>query len=360
MQSGMDMSGMRASRAMIGLFLALLLAVFAAPDADAGTRAHGRTKKAALKKNTVKRTVAAAPEWRKKAAKPASPYKLAYRRAGHAPAMAHEPEMDGMDGASGSLDVSSNAAFVLDEANAEVLLDKNANAAMPIASLSKLMTALVVIEAGQDLGEVLEVTDADVDRIKRTSSRLPVGARLSRADMLHIALMSSENRAASALGRHYPGGLEAFVDAMNAKARALDMTATRFVEPTGLSSENVASARDLAKLVAAAYAHPLIAEYSTSDRHAVQAGGQILQYVNSNRLVGTPNWEIALQKTGYIAEAGRCLVMKVKIDSRPVVMVFLNSVGKLTRFTDARRLRDWIVQTATNRPAVQMTQLPGS
>lgn len=240
------------------------------------------------------------------------------------------------------LRLHSNAAFVLDLANSKTLLDKNSDVAMPIASLTKLMTALVVVEAGQDMDEILSVSSADVDRIKYTSSRLPVGARLSRSDMLHIALMSSENRAASALGRHFPGGLSAFVKAMNAKAQQLGMTDTRFVEPTGLSSANVATARDLAKLVVAAHEHPVIAGYSTSGRHAVNTGRGRLQYVSSNRLIGKDDWEIELQKTGYIREAGRCLVMKVIVDSRPVVMVLLDSDGHLSRFADASRLRNWM------------------
>lgn len=251
--------------------------------------------------------------------------------------------------------IRSNAVFVLDEESSEVLLDKNADSAMPIASLTKLMTAIVVIEAGQSMKEVLEITHEDVDRIKYSASRLPVGTKLSRADLMHIALMSSENRAASALGRHFPGGLPAFVDAMNAKAKALNMNSTRFVEPTGLSSDNVASARDMAKLAAAAYAYPLIAEYSTSDMHTVRAGKRTLQYVNSNRLIGKPDWNIHLQKTGYITEAGRCLVMKVDIGQRPVIMVFLDSEGHLTRFADARRLRDWIIRAGRRTDTVLTT-----
>lgn len=242
-----------------------------------------------------------------------------------------------------SLILSSNVAFALDESNGEVLFEKKSDESMPIASITKLMTALVVVEAKQDMSEILEVTNDDIDRIKHTSSRLPIGAKLSRADMLHIALMSSENRAASALGRNYPGGLPAFVAAMNAKARSLGMTHSRYVEPTGLSSENVASARDLAKLVIAAHAHPVLAKYSTNSAYDVDTGRRTLHYVNSNRLIGNEDWDIELQKTGYITEAGRCLVMHVTIDERPVVMVFLDSKGSHTRFADAGRLRKWVV-----------------
>jgi D-alanyl-D-alanine endopeptidase (penicillin-binding protein 7) len=249
--------------------------------------------------------------------------------------------------------LSSNVAFALDEASSKVLFEKNSDAPMPIASITKLMTGLVVVEANQDMNEVLEVTSDDVDRLKYSSSRLPVGAKLTRADMLHIALMSSENRAASALGRNYPGGVPAFAAAMNAKAKALGMTDTHFVEPTGLSSENVASARDLAKLVMAAHEHPLLAQYSTNSKYEVDTGRRTLHYVNSNRLIGNNDWEIELQKTGYISEAGRCLVMQVKIDERRVVMVFLDSKGGHSRFADAGRLRKWVVQKMNSATPLQ-------
>jgi D-alanyl-D-alanine endopeptidase (penicillin-binding protein 7) len=204
------------------------------------------------------------------------------------------------------------------------------------------MMSVVVLEAGQNMDEILEVTADDVDREKNSGSRLRVGVRMSRLDMLHIALMSSENRAASALGRNYPGGLPAFVAAMNAKAKALGMNDAHYVDSTGLSSHNVASARDLAKLVVAAYQHPLIREFSTDQKYAVSTGGHMLQYINSNRLVANSDWEIGLQKTGYISEAGRCLVMQAKIEGRPVVMVFLDSKGKYSRLGDAGRIRKWL------------------
>jgi D-alanyl-D-alanine endopeptidase (penicillin-binding protein 7) len=192
------------------------------------------------------------------------------------------------------------------------------------------------------LSEVLDVTSDDIDREKHTGSRLRVGSQLTRDDMLHIALMSSENRAASALGRNFPGGRAKFIAVMNAKARALGMHDTHFVEPTGLSSDNVSSARDLAKLVVAAHKHALIRKYSTHARHSVNAGRYRLQYVNSNRLVVNPHWEIGLQKTGYITEAGQCLVMQARIDGRPVVMVFLDSKGKYSRLGDASKIRKWL------------------
>lgn len=260
---------------------------------------------------------------------------------------------------SDALKFGSHSVYVVDEFSSDVLFEKDAELVVPIASLTKLMTALIVLEARQDMGQILEIGDADVDRIKHTSSRLSIGSRLSRADMLHIALMSSENRAASVLARSYPGGLPGFVAAMNAKARALGMMATHFVEPTGLSSENVASARDLSKLIVAAHAHPAIARYSTDSRYSVNTGKKRLDYVNSNRLIGTGGWDIKLQKTGYITEAGRCLVMKVTVGHRPVIMVLLNSNDHGTRFADARRLRDWIRDVREFDTAIQVQLQPG-
>jgi serine-type D-Ala-D-Ala endopeptidase (penicillin-binding protein 7) len=240
------------------------------------------------------------------------------------------------------LDLKSSVALVFDESNSQVLLDKNSEVALPIASITKLMTALVVVEAKQDMTEILEITDEDIDREKNSSSRLRPGVRMSRADMLHIALMSSENRAASALGRNYPGGLAAAVAAMNAKAKALGMNDTHYVEPTGLSSQNVASARDLAKLVAVAHQEPLLCQFSTDSRYVVAAGGRELQYANSNHLVSNPTWDILLQKTGYINEAGHCMVMRAMIEGRAIIMVFLDSKGKDSRIADAGRIRKWL------------------
>jgi D-alanyl-D-alanine endopeptidase (penicillin-binding protein 7) len=240
------------------------------------------------------------------------------------------------------LALKSNAAFVVEQSSSRVLFEKNSDVSLPIASITKLMTALVTVEARLDMDEVIEVSDEDLDKEKGTGSRLHVGARLSRSDMLHIALMSSENRAASALGRHYPGGRAVFVAAMNAKARQLGMQDTHYVDSTGLSSENRASARDLVKLVNAAYRYPLIREYSTDTKYVVKPGGRPLEYASSNRLVANPAWEIGLQKTGYIAEAGRCLVMQAMIRGRAVIMVLLDSQGKYTRLADAGRVRKWL------------------
>lgn len=246
------------------------------------------------------------------------------------------------------LALASNVALVLDQSSSEVLLEKNANVTLPIASITKLMTAMVVVGANQDMDEVLEVTDDDVDRIKHSSSRLRVGSRLSRANMLHIALMSSENRAASALGRNYPGGARAFVTAMNAKARELGMTGTHYVDPTGLSSDNVATARDLSKLVMAALHYPMLRQYSTDTQYVVEPSGRSLHYANSNRLVANADWDIGIQKTGYISEAGHCLVMQANINNRPIVMIFLDSKGKYSRLADAQRIRKWLEKDPKN------------
>jgi serine-type D-Ala-D-Ala endopeptidase (penicillin-binding protein 7) len=237
----------------------------------------------------------------------------------------------------------SGAVLVLAPATGEVLYQKNADMVLPIASVTKLMTALVVLDAGLDMQEMLTITDADVDRLKYSSSRLRVGTRLTRATMLHIALMSSENRAASALGRSYPGGTQGFVMAMNARASALGMRESRFVEPTGLSSANVSTPRDLARLVVAAQRHALIRRYSTDRDHTIAQGQHRTRYRNSNRLIANASWHIDLQKTGYIAEAGRCMVLHARVKGSPVVMVFLDGRGKFSRVRDANRIRAWLI-----------------
>ncbi|WP_429152152.1 D-alanyl-D-alanine endopeptidase [Aeromonas hydrophila] len=237
----------------------------------------------------------------------------------------------------------SSAAFVVaNPRTGEVLSERNANRVMPIASITKLMTALVVLDANQRLSEMLTVTMADVDRLKGTGSRLAVGSRLSRADMLHIALMSSENRAASALARNYPGGQRAFIEAMNAKARMLGMWNTQFSDSTGLTPRNVSSAHDLAKLVAAASTYPLIRQYSSTEERMVRNGKRQLHYLNSNRLVREGSWPISLSKTGYIREAGRCLVMATQINREPVIMVLLNADTPNARVADAKRIKSWL------------------
>jgi D-alanyl-D-alanine endopeptidase (penicillin-binding protein 7) len=236
----------------------------------------------------------------------------------------------------------SSSVLVLDASHSSVLYSKHANVAMPIASITKLMTALVVLEARQSLDETIEITKDDSSLAKDSPSRLKVGTALTRGQLMRLALMSSENRAAHALCRSYPGGLPACVAAMNVKAKALGMKSARFVEPTGLSCKNVASANDLAKLVSAAAKNKTISEYSTGRDYSVHIGTQSVAFRTTNSLVGNSAWNIAVQKTGYISEAGRCLVMQAVIEGRTVVIVLLNSVGKYTRTADARRVRRWM------------------
>ena len=267
-------------------------------------------------------------------------------------------ELAGLNLTRDPLALKSNVAYVMDQASSQVLFEKNADVALPIASVTKLMTAMVVVESHQDMNEVLEVTDDDVDREKFSTSRLKVGSKLTRDDMLHIALMASENRAASALGRNYPGGLPAFVAAMNAKARSLGMVNTHYNDSTGLSKLNVASAHDLAKLVVAAYQHPIIREYSTDTKYLVEPNAHsTMQYGSSNpRLTLNKDWDLGLQKTGYINEAGHCLVLQTRIDGRPVVMVFLDSKGRYSHVADAMRMRQWVA----NHTPQNLTRLVSS
>jgi len=247
--------------------------------------------------------------------------------------------------APGELNLKSNAALVLDQQTNEVLYSKNDKAVVPIASLTKLMTGLLISEANLPMNESIAITSDDVDTEKHSSSRLQVGTVLTRGELLHLALMSSENRAAHALARTSPGGLANFVAQMNTKAKALGMTDTVYVEPTGLSSNNRSSAQDLAKLVDVAHRQPLMRELTTSPGFEVDVGRRTLQYNNTNRLVKNPTWDIGLQKTGYISEAGRCLVMQASFAGRKLIMVFLDSAGKLTRIADAERVRHWLETT---------------
>ena len=245
----------------------------------------------------------------------------------------------------------SSAALVLDTTHSSVLYSRRSDVAMPIASITKLMTSLVVSEAGQPLDEMLIVSDDDRSLGKGAASRLAPGTHLTRGDLMHLALMASENRAAHALGRNYPGGVAACVIAMNAKARELGMTSAHFVEPTGLSDENVASSEDLSKLVMAAAKVPAIREYSTDSDYVVQVGRRMVQFRNTDSLVNKADWNIVVQKTGYISEAGRCLVMQTVIEDRTVVIVLLNSFGKRTRVADARRIRKWMEATLASKGA---------
>ncbi len=248
------------------------------------------------------------------------------------------------------LAVQSASALVLDQSTGAVLYEKNPTAVVPIASITKLMTAMVALDAEPSLSEVLSIGDEDVDTLKGTRSRLKVGTHLSREEMLRLALMSSENRAASALSRHYPGGRDSFVAAMNRKAHALGLSDTRFQDPTGLTAANVSSARDLVKLVDAAQRYPLIREFSTSDEREVDVNGRPQMFRNTNSLVRSPTWEIGLSKTGYISEAGKCLVMQAWLAGKPTIIVLLDSLGKLTRIGDANRIKRWVESAGLARP----------
>ena len=248
--------------------------------------------------------------------------------------------------AAGSISaVRSNVVLVQDLNSNTVLFSRNDDAPRPIASITKLMTAIVIVDANQPMNELIEVTNADVDTVKHSRSRLPVGTKLSRGDMMHLALMSSENRAASALGRYYPGGMSAFVTAMNNKAKQLGMTQSRFVEPTGLSSENVSSPRDLVKLLQASATRPAIRQYTTDDQHEIRSSGHATLFRNTNMLVMNPTWDIKVSKTGYINEAGQCLVMLARINDRDMAIVLLNAEGKGTRVGDAVKIKQWVQQT---------------
>lgn len=261
----------------------------------------------------------------------------------------------GLHGAQDPLSLRSSVAYVVDQETQEVLFSKNEEAILPIASLTKLMTALLISEAELPLDESITITRDDVDTEKGSTSRLRVGTTLTRGELLHLALMSSENRAAHALGRTYPGGLDVFVEMMNAKAQLLGMHDTRYVEPTGLSSKNRSSARDLATLVDVASEDELLRDYSTSRAHQVADGRRKLMFSNTNRLVLNPRWEIGLQKTGYISEAGQCLVMQARVAGRNVIMVFLDSAGKLSRLGDAERVRRWVESIPAKQIVVPVT-----
>jgi D-alanyl-D-alanine endopeptidase (penicillin-binding protein 7) len=265
-------------------------------------------------------------------------------------------ELAGLHGAPDALALKSSVALVIDQDTREVLFSKNDQAVLPIASITKLMTGVVINEARLPMDEEITIVQDDVDTEKRSRSRLTVGSTLSRGELLHLALMSSENRAAHALGRTYPGGMPTFVALMNAKAKTLGMKDTRYVEPTGLSSDNQSSARDLATLVNAAYNEPTLRELTTSQGYQVEIGSRMMQFNNTNRLVKNPDWDIGLQKTGFINEAGQCLVLQAKVAGRKLIMVFLDSAGKLSRIADAERVRHWVEANhmMTTRAAVKV------
>ncbi|AOI66045.1 D-alanyl-D-alanine endopeptidase [Burkholderia territorii] len=343
----------------VAVALLATAASVAPADAFAATaKTHQAAKKAASTSSTKKKAVKAAsaksanvasadaPKATRKRATLASNVRGhhgAVRKVAFQPRRPTVGQAFGLHDTPDALALRSSVAYVVDQNTGEPLFDKNSHAVVPIASISKLMTAMVVLDSKAPMTDQLEVTDEDRDYEKGTGSRLSVGSVLSREDMLHIALMASENRAAAALSRYYPGGRPAFIAAMNAKAKALGMNDTHFENSTGLSSSNVSSARDLVKMVNAAYQYPMIRQFSTDRTYDVNTGKRNLVYNSTNALIrGNGSWDIGLQKTGFINEAGECLVMQATIHGRPMVMVLLDSFGKYSRFADAARLRNWL------------------
>ncbi len=318
-----------------------LATAVAATQAPTKTTASKASKKAAVAKKKARA---------KKATKRATK-KVALQRSARAARPPAEEAMVALDKAGFPL-LRSAAFLVANEKTGAVILEKKSESVLPIASITKLMTAMVVLDAGQSLSEELVVTTADIDTLKGTGSRLAIGTRLTREEMLQLALMSSENRAASALGRHYPGGIDAFVEAMNVKARLIGLNDTRFADSTGLNPENVSSPRDLVRLVSAAGTYPLIREFSTASERYVKIRGRLHRFGNTNSLVRDPGWEIGVSKTGYIREAGRCLVMQAWIFNEPHIIVLMDSDGRYSRTADAKRIKRWFEEGGAERIAV--------
>ncbi len=337
----------------------------AAPEADAATRTRTAAKASTSKAHAAKQRVSKTYAGKAQATKTTkgiraqqvrlsrsaiSAKRRVVLRAPVIPAKPSFGEVAGLHSEQDALDLKSGVALVIDQETREVLFSKNEKAVLPIASLTKLMTGMVLSEARLPMDELVMISQADVDTEKGSRSRLKVGTELSRGELLHLALMSSENRAAHALARTFPGGLPTFVKLMNAKAQALGMRDTVYTDPTGLSSTNLSSARDLALLVNVAHGNSLLRELSTSPGYQVAVGSRTLQFNNTNRLVNNPTWDIGLQKTGYISEAGQCLVMQTKVAGRKLIMVFLDSAGKLSRLGDAERVRRWIEAAPMAKP----------
>lgn len=319
-------------------FFALCAALSVPTVGAAATKRNTVKKQQVTKVSSVKKSVAS----RKSVRFAAGVKRKSVVRIAAVPAKPSFGEIAGLHAAQDPLDLKSSVALVIDQDTREVLFSKNDHAVLPIASLTKLMTGVIVSGAKLPMDEVIAISQDDVDTEKGSRSRLKVGTALTRGELLHLALMSSENRAAHALGRTYPGGLQVFVSLMNAKAKLLGMNDTSYAEPTGLSSRNQSSAQDLATLVNAAHADSTLRELTTSPGYQVAVGNRTLQFNNTNRLVKNPGWDIGLQKTGYISEAGQCLVMQTKIAGRKLIMVFLDSAGKLSRLGDAERVRRWV------------------
>lgn len=333
------------------LSLAVLQFGWSSTVAAADGRASAKVSKVSTAKKKAKIRYTARKGAKRASTKKAAARKVSTRRS-LAPKVAPAAPAIGADVDALGLPILHSSAFIVQNQNTgEVLIEKKSDAPVPIASITKLMTAMVVLDAGLDLSEELVVTTDDIDTIKGTGSRLAIGTRLTRAEMLHLALMSSENRAASALGRHYPGGIGAFINAMNIKARLIGLGDTRFADSSGLNPQNVSSPRDLVRMVSAAATYPLIREFSTSAEKYVRIGSQLHRFGNTNALVRSPEWEIGLSKTGYIREAGRCLVMQAWVRNQPVIIVLMDSDGRYTRTADAVRVKKWMEAEAARRVA---------
>ena len=365
------------------LATALIALALLAPEADAATKTRAAAKASSSKAHAAKQRVSktyadkahigkaqngkahaarTSKSIRAQAGRVSRTAIVAKRRVvARAPVIPAKPsfgEVAGLHSGHDALDLKSSVALVIDQETREVLFSKNELAVLPIASLTKLMTGMVLSEARLPMDDMVMISQADVDTEKGSRSRLKVGTELSRGELLHLALMSSENRAAHALARTFPGGLPTFVKLMNTKAQTLGMRDTVYTDPTGLSSTNLSSARDLALLVNVAHGNALLRELSTSPGYQVAVGNRTLQFNNTNRLVKNPSWDIGLQKTGYISEAGQCLVMQTKVAGRKLIMVFLDSAGKLSRLGDAERVRRWI--EAAPMPMPKAKPLAGS
>ena len=326
-------------RVSLAAVLVMGLAAFAAPISWANSGAAPSAPSKASKASKAAKP-AARPS---KAAKSSKGQKIEQRSSRKVSAARPSiGQLSGLHATDDELSLKSSVALVVDQDTQEVLFSKNSGAVLPIASITKLMTALVVTEAALPMDEMLVVTQADVGATAGSPSRLRLGTQLTRGEMMHLSLMASENRAAHVLGRTYPGGLDQFVTDMNGKARQLGMQDTQYVEPTGLSANNQSSALDLSRLVRAAFEHPLIRDLSTSLEAVVAVGRRPTQFRNTNGLVRNPEWEIGLQKTGYISAAGRCVVMQTQMAGRKLIMVLLDSAGKYSRIGDAERLRKWL------------------
>lgn len=337
----------RLNRFILSLLLTLAVAMPAvaiSPNAEAATPSKSAQTTKAKKAAAAKKRLAAKKKSSrtKRVAKTAAVAAAALTAAELAAQERRQAPAEIHNSVNIPLDVQSRAALIANAKTGEVLYGKNYNQTMPIASITKLMTAMVVLDAGLDMNDPVTITQDDVDTLRHTHSRLSVGTTLTRADMMLIALMASENRAAAALARSYPGGTKAALTAMNRKAAKLGMMHTRFFDGTGLNGDNISTPGDLVKLVQAAYRYADIRAFSTAPKYEVNSRGRLLQYKNTNTLVKEPEWDIGVSKTGFINEAGRCLVMMARIHDVPVVIVLMDSWGKYTRIGDANRVKQWL------------------